>query len=524
MVVGQDDKTAVSQVTQAGCGRAEPGDVVLEARRLVKQFPGLRALDGVDLQLRRGEIHGLVGQNGAGKSTLIKILTGALIPDGGSIWRNGRPVRYRSPAEAAADGLAVVHQELSLVPTLTAAENLFLGRPYPRRAGSPLIDWTALRREAREVLARLHPGIPLDVPIGRLSPALQTLVAIARALALQASVLILDEPTASLTDQEVRHLFSVLRQLRSQGHSILYVSHRLREILEICDRVTVLRDGRVVASLPTRQLDGPELVRLMTGRQPDASRPARRRPAAGSPVLEVQGLCGHRLNGVSFTVLRGEIVGIAGLTGSGRSELLRLLAGAQRPRAGRILLDGRPAMLRSPQVALRMGVAMVPEERRAQALIPAASLKENISLAHLDAHALAGWVVRARAEERVVRSLVTQLRIRAAHLDQPVSQLSGGNQQKAVFARFLVRPPKVLLLDEPTRGVDVATKFQLYDIIRDLADRGTAVVMASSELDELLGLSDRILVLHEGALVACVDARATTEERLSALMYGRRST
>lgn len=523
MVVRQGDEPTAGRSPQAGPGQAEPGDVVLEARQLVKQFPGLKALDGVDLRLRRGEIQGLVGQNGAGKSTLIKILTGVLTPDAGTIWRNGRPVRYRSPAEATADGIAVVHQELSLVPGLTAAENLFLGRPYPRRARSPLIDWTALRREARQVLETLHPDIPLDVPMGRLSPALQTLVAIARALTLRASVLILDEPTASLTDQEARHLFSVLSQLRRQGHSILYVSHRLREILELCDRVTVLRDGRVVASLPASQLDGPELVRLMTDRQPDLSRSARRRPAAGSPVLEVQRLRGHRLDGVSFTVRRGEIVGLAGLTGAGRSELLRLLAGAQRPLGGRIVLEGRRAVMRSPQFALRLGVALVPEERRAQALIPAASLKENISLAHLGAYALAGWVVRGRSEERAVRSLVTQLRIRAAHLNQPISQLSGGNQQKAVFARFLVRPLKVLLLDEPTRGVDVATKFQIYDIIRELADRGTAVVMASSEFDELLRLSDRILVLHEGALVASVDATATTEEHLSALMYGRQS-
>ncbi|MEW6047324.1 MAG: sugar ABC transporter ATP-binding protein [Bacillota bacterium] len=498
-------------------------EIALEARGLVKQFPGLRALDGVDIQLRRGEIHGLVGQNGAGKSTLIKILTGVLSPDGGTILRNGRPAHYRSPAEASRDGVAVVHQELSLVRRLSAAENLHLGRPYPRRGKTPFVDWGALNREAEQVLSRLQPGIPVGVPVGRLSPTLQTLVAIARALSLEASVLILDEPTASLTDEEVNHLFSVLRQLRSQGYSILYVSHRLSEVMQLCDRVTVLRDGRVVAARPTAELDGPELIRLMTGQRLGVSQPARRPATSGAPVLEVQGLCGYTIKEVSFTLRRGEIAGLAGLTGSGRSELLRLLAGAQRARRGRMLLDGRPTVIRSPQAALRLGVALVPEERRAQALVPAASVRENISLAHLASYAVGGWWLRSRAEERAVRGLVEQLSIRIARLSQPIAQLSGGNQQKAVFARFLMRPPKVLLLDEPTRGVDVATKFQIYGIIRDLAARGAAILMASSELPELLILSDRILVLHDGELVATMAAEGATEESLSAFMYGRRS-
>lgn len=503
----------------------QPSDlpVALEARGLVKRFAGPNVLDGVDLQLRHGEVHALVGPNGAGKSTLIKILSGSLVPDEGTLWRAGRRTRYRSPAEAIADGIAVVHQELSLVPTLSAAENLFVGRPYPRRGRSPLVDWDALHAEARRMLDRLRPGIPYDVAAGRLPPAQQTLVAIARALALKATVLIFDEPTASLNDEEVRHLLDLLGDLRRQGYAVLYVSHRLREVLQIADRVTVLRDGRVVASHRIHELDGPRLVRLLAGQPVTGDVGGRRPRPTGAPLLEVRGLGGRVVRDVSFALRRGEILGVAGLTGSGRSELLHLLASARPRRAGQILLEGHPVRPRTPGHALRLGIALVPEDRRAQALVPALSLKENMTLAYLGQYALARWLLRPRAEARAVDALVQQLGIRAAGLDQPVWQLSGGNQQKAVLGRLLLRTPKVLLLDEPTRGVDVATKAQIHAIIRRLAREGGAVVMVSSELDELLSVADRILVLHEGRVSGVVEASDASDELLSGLMYGRRT-
>lgn len=497
--------------------------VALEARGLVKRFAGPKVLDGVDLQLRHGEVHALVGPNGAGKSTLIKILSGSLAPDEGTLWRSGRRTRYRSPADAIADGIAVVHQESSLVPTLSAAENLFVGRAYPRRGWSPLIDWGALHGEARRMLERLRPGIPWDVAAGRLSPAQQTLIAIARALALEATVLILDEPTASLTDEEVRHLLELLGDLRRQGYAVLYVSHRLREVLQIADRVTVLRDGRVVASQPARDLDGPRLVRLLAGQPVTGDVGGRRFRPTGAPLLEVRGLGGRVVRDVSLALHRGEILGVAGLTGSGRSELLHLLAGARSPRTGQILLEGRPVRPRTPGQALQLGIALLPEDRRAQALVPVLSLKENMTLAHLGQYALAHWLLRPRAEARAVEALVRLLGIRATGLDQPVWQLSGGNQQKAMLGRLLLRTPRVLLLDEPTRGVDVATKASIHAIIQRLARDGGAVVMVSSELDELLSVADRILVLHDGRVTGLVESSDASDELLSGLMYGRRT-
>ncbi|MBE3599700.1 MAG: sugar ABC transporter ATP-binding protein [Limnochordaceae bacterium] len=507
---------------------------LLVARGLVKQFPSLRALDGVDLTLRPGEVHGLVGQNGAGKSTLIRVLTGVMQPDEGSIEVHGRPVRYRSPAEALADGIAVVHQELSLVRTLDAAENLFLGRPYPRRGLSPLVDWGRLRETARTTLHRLHPDIPVDVPVGRLSPALQTLVAIARALLADARVLILDEPTASLAPEEVRHLFDVIRALREEGRGILYVSHRLGEVLELCDQVTILRDGRVVASRPAPDLDAAAIVRLMTGRRVDgaAASAVVAQTAAGAktpseaaarPLLEVRHLSGRRVRDVSFSVYRGEVVGVAGLMGSGRSELLRLLGGAERPAAGEIRFEGRVITLRSPAQALRIGIARVPEERRAHALIAKASVRDNITLAHLGEFAAGGWWLRLARERQAAAAMVSRLQIRVRDPGQPIWQLSGGNQQKAVFARFLLRPPRLLLLDEPTRGVDVATRWEIYRLVRELKSQGTAVLMVSSELAEVLEMSDRILVLQDGRLVTTLDGATATEQALSIHMVGRQT-
>jgi ABC-type sugar transport system ATPase subunit len=490
---------------------------LLEARGLVKSYPGLRALDGVDFVLQPGEVHGLVGPNGAGKSTLIKILTGVVRPDAGSITLEGQVKRFASPLEAAQAGIAVVHQELSLVPGLSVAENLLLGQPYPLRNG--LVDWASVRSKAREALAPLSLEISLEASVKSLSPAVQTLVAIARALAQDAKVLILDEPTASLTASETERLFEHLEKLRSSSVAIVYVSHRLNEIVRLSDRITVIRDGRVVALRERGAFDGPELVQLLMGGSLANAFPEKSVRPPQPAILEARSLAGRRVRNVSFKLEPGEVLGLAGLTGSGRSRLLRLLAGAERPTAGALLLAGREVRFASPGQAIQAGVALVPEERRTQALVADASVRENISLAHLNDLAAGGIWLRLEHESERIGQLISQLGIRTRHANQAVRQLSGGNQQKVVLARYLLKPPKILLLDEPTRGVDVATKREIYAIIRRLTLAGTAVLLVSSELDELLGLSDRVIVLRDGRSEEEF-VEHITEERVSKAMFG----
>jgi len=494
--------------------------VILRMQGITKDYPGVRAVNNVDFDVRRGEVHALVGENGAGKSTLIKILAGVILPDAGRIWLNGQELILRSAQDAFRAGLSFIHQELGLVPSLNGAENIFLGRPYPtKRLG--LVDWSALYKQARELIAQLDTEVPLDVPVAQLSPAMRTMISIARALSIQASVVAMDEPTASLTDQEANHLFRVIRSLKQRGVSVIYVSHRLEEIFAISDRVTVMRDGQVVATCPTRDIDAAELIRLMVGRNLSKAYPPRR-GMPGKPLLEVRNLNGSYLRGVSFTLHQGEVLGVAGLAGAGRTELLRLLFGADKPSGGSILLEGRPIKVPSPHAAFSMGIALVPEERHSQGLILTQSVAENITLAHLSTFAKGGFLLNTKREAAVVGRLVQALHIKAANIRQPVSQLSGGNQQKVVFAKCLAKPPKILLLDEPTRGIDVGTKFEFYRIIRQLAEQGTGILLVSSELSELLGLSDRLLVLHEGRAVAMLKPSEIDQQTLLAYCYGRR--
>ncbi len=492
-------------------------DALLRVEGIVKEYPGIRAVDGAALEVRHGEIHALVGENGAGKSTLIKVISGVVQPDSGRILLRGRPVSFRSVQEARRSGISTLQQELTLVPTLGAAENIFLGQPYPRRA-LVLVDWPALRRAAREALDLLGLQLPLDLPVNSFSPALQTMVAIAGALSRQASLLILDEPTASLTDEEVARLFDVLQSLKARGTSVIYVSHRLEEIFRIADRITVMRDGRTVATLEAREADVDTVIRLMTGRS--MGQENRTSHAPGEPLLQVEGLRSSGLKGVSFVLHRGEILGVGGLAGSGRSQLLRCLYGAEPMLGGRVWLEGRPIAVRSPAEALRLGLAMVPEERRSQALVPNLALFQNVTLAHLKAYSLYGALLQRGRELAAAEALVRRLAVKARSLAQMVSQLSGGNQQKVVFARYLAGPVKVFLLDEPTRGVDVASKFEIHQIVRDLAARGSGILLVTSELPELMQLSRRILVLREGHQVGIFPAGLSQEELL-AHFYGR---
>ncbi|MGA4991963.1 sugar ABC transporter ATP-binding protein [Nonomuraea bangladeshensis] len=492
---------------------------MLVIKGIVKQFPGVRALDGVDLDVRAGEVHCLLGQNGAGKSTLIKVLAGAHQPDEGTIVFNGDQVRPASPIDAIRLGIATIYQELDLVDGLSVAENIFLGHE-PAKLG--FVNRAAANKAAREVLERLgHGEIRPSAEVGRLSPAAKQVVSMARALSHDARLIIMDEPSAALAHDEVGNLFRIIRELTAQGVAVVYISHRLEEIREIGDRVTVLKDGRTVAvGLPARDTPTTQIVSLMTGRNVEYVFPPRGGRTFGEEVLRVENLSAPGVfSGVSFSVRAGEIVGLAGLVGSGRSEILEAVYGA-RSATGRVLLDGQPAG-RGVVGAVRRGMGLAPEERKAQALLLDQSVTANITLGSLPGFARFGWLDRKR-ERAEAQRLSEMLDIRPPDIERPIRTLSGGNQQKAVLARWLLGGRKLLLLDEPTRGVDVGARAELYAVIHDLAERGIGVLLVSSEVPEVLGLADRVLVLREGSVIHEGDAAELDEHRvLDMIMNGR---
>ncbi|MEV4600698.1 sugar ABC transporter ATP-binding protein [Amycolatopsis sp. NPDC049253] len=475
---------------------------LLEMTGIGKGFPGVRALDDVELSVAEGEVHCLLGQNGAGKSTLIKVLAGAHRPDTGEIRVGGEPVELPNPTAAIKCGIATLYQELDLVDGLSVAENIFLGH---EQASVGWVRRATMRAEARELLDRLgHREIRVEREVGSLSAAGKQIVSLARALSLDARLIVLDEPSAVLASDEVANLFRVIRGLTERGVAVVYISHRLEEIREIGDRVTVLKDGHTVATgLPARTTPTTELVALMTGRRVEYLFPPR--PAEDAfddrPVLlEVGDLTvAGSFEDVSFTVREGEIVGLAGLVGSGRSEVLETVYGARKPTAGHVKLAGKP-LGKGVTSAVRAGLGLAPEERKSQALLLQESVARNVSLASLRRYARFGWF-NSRAETTAVRRHTEALDLRPPDIRRPAGKLSGGNQQKAVLARWLLKGCRVLLLDEPTRGVDVGARAELYRVIRELADAGVAIVLVSSELPEVLGLADRVLVLREGRVL-----------------------
>jgi ribose transport system ATP-binding protein len=482
--------------------------VLLELRGISKSFTGLRVLDGVDFDVAPAEIHALAGENGAGKSTLMNIVSGVLPADAGEMLWEGRPVRVRTPREAQNLGIAFVHQELALAPDLSVAENIFLGR-HPAALG--WVRWRDIERRAGELMEDLGHGIDARVRVGDLSLAQRQLVEIARALAFQSRLIIMDEPTAPLTTRDAEGLFRTMRALRGRGVSIIYISHRLKEIFEIADRVTVMRDGRRVLAAQAAATTEDELVRAMAG-EVLARAAAAAAPAApkgnGQPALRLD--APHRL-----TVHRGEIVGIAGLAGAGRTELLESLFGANGHPV-RAEIDGAPVTIRTPRDAIRHGLALVPDDRKAKGLVLGAGLWQNIALP-------AGrgrLFLRAEDERQAATRLVDELRIRAASIDQPLRFLSGGNQQKAVLAKWLYAGASIFLLDEPTRGVDVRSKAEIYEIIRELCARGCAVLVASSEMEELMALAGRIVVMHRGRIAGELARHEASEEKILKLATG----
>ncbi|MGT2474064.1 sugar ABC transporter ATP-binding protein [Paraburkholderia terrae] len=486
-----------------------------------KAFGPVRVLEGVDFHISAGEIHALMGENGAGKSTLMKILCGVYQADAGKILIDGRAAQIRNTVEAEHAGIAIIHQELNLIPQLTVMENLFLGRE-PSRFG--IVDNAKMRREARKWLDMVGArDIDPQTEAGQLSIGRQQLVEIAKALSLDARVVVMDEPTAALTNREIDTLFEIMLSLKARGVAIVYVSHRMEEIFRICDKISVLRDGHFVGERAIRDTSFDEIVRLMVGRELGERFP-KRQHKPGAVRLQVKGLADHgNISGVSFDVRAGEVLGIAGLMGAGRSEILRTLFGANRKTAGTVTLDGKPLEVRDASSAIAAGIGFVTEDRKGQGLVLGMSVRENATLVHLGSYARLGFV-DSKAERQAVDGLIEQLRVRTRDAELDVKSLSGGNQQKVVFAKWLARPPKVLLLDEPTRGVDVGGKAEIYTIINQLAERGVAIVMVSSELPEVLAMSDRILVMHQGRQSGLFDAEGATQELIMTAAAGGSAT
>ncbi|MFV2119511.1 sugar ABC transporter ATP-binding protein [Streptomyces sp. Act-28] len=492
-----------------------PEPPLLSMSGITKSFPGVRALDGVDLDVQAGEVHCLLGQNGAGKSTLIKVLAGAHQPDTGTIRWRGEDVVLRSPSAAMRLGIATIYQELDLVEHLSVAENVHLGHE-PTSAGF-FVRGRAARESTARLLERLgHPEVDPGRSVGELSAAQQQIVSMARALSHDVRLIVMDEPSAALDPDEVDNLFRIVADLTADGVAVVHISHRLEEIRRIGDRVTVLKDGRAVAGgLPVESTSTRDVVALMTGRDVEYVFPERpAAPPGGEPVLSVRGLSRRgEFDTLDLEVRPGEIVGLAGLVGSGRSEIMETVYGARKASAGQVLVDGRPLKPGSVRAAVRAGLGLAPEERKAQALLMLESVTRNVSLSALSRFSRGGRLDRG-AESKAARAAARELSLRPDDPSAPVRTLSGGNQQKAVLARWLLRGCKVLLLDEPTRGVDVGARAELYAVVRRLADEGLAVLLVSSEVPEVLGLADRVLVLREGRVVHEAPARELDEHRV----------
>jgi galactofuranose transport system ATP-binding protein len=495
---------------------AEP---LLQMRGVTKSFPGVQALLGVDFTVQHGEVHALVGHNGAGKSTLVKILTGAYTKDGGHVTLHGKDVSFASPAASQAAGIATIYQEVNLVPYLTAPENIFLGREPRTRFG--MVAWAKMRREAAKLLDNFGVRVDLTVPVNQISVALQQMVTIARAVSLEASLVVMDEPTSSLDAAEVQVLFGVIRKLRVNGVGIVYISHRLEEIFALADRVTVLRDGRLVTTTNVSEVDTLGLVALMLGRNPEQVRASgvtafsETGAATGETVLEVEHLTrGNAPRDVSLRAHKGEVVGLAGLLGSGRTELARAIFGLDRADSGTITIEGRRKRIRSPRAAVRAGMGYLTEDRKIEGIVPELSVRDNILLAALPMFARLG-VLNPRRQRLAVDELIRRLDIRTPSATTAVGRLSGGNQQKVILARWLCLHPKFLILDEPTRGIDVGAKLEIQRLIQQLArEQGMSLLMISSELEEVVEGSDRIVVIKDGRKLGEFTHAEASEDRV----------
>jgi ABC-type sugar transport system ATPase subunit len=496
---------------------------LLSVTNVSKAYSGVPALIDASLELEAGEVHALMGENGAGKSTLIKILAGVVEPDSCTVTLDGKPVWLDGPQSAFGHGLRFIHQELNVVPQLSVAENIFLGQRYPRRFGA-FVDWNAINAQATAALDRLRiSGIKPGRKMARLSTGDQMLVRIAGTLvadpARPASIFVMDEPTAALTAEESERLFAVIGELRAAGCAVLYVSHRMDEVMRIGDRVTIMRDGRTVKTMAIAATDRQEIIQLMTGRDVGEAFPPRRHPIGDSVALDVRALTNEHVSGISLSLRKGEILGIAGLANAGQSELLRAIIGADAQRSHDVVLDGAPLAGLSPGAAWRRGFAYVPRERRKEGLVLSRSVTDNVTLPHLAETSLLSVFLDRQHERAIADDLGGRVRLKAARLSQLCRHLSGGNQQKVVFARAMAGRPAILLLDEPTRGVDVGARFDIYTLMRELSEAGTSILMSSSDLPELLGLCDRILIMRDGRQQTIVPAAGLSQAELLHLFY-----
>jgi ribose transport system ATP-binding protein len=494
-------------------------NVLLRAQGICKAFPGVKALDDAQITVRRGTLNAVLGENGAGKSTLMNILAGVFPADAGEIRLDGQPVTFRNPREAQRAGVSIIFQELNLVPQLGVAENIFLGREARNRLG--LIDYRKMFDDARKLLTALDLELDPQTPVSRLRVGAQQVVEIAKALSFEARVLIMDEPTSAISEHEVAVLFRLIAQLKSRGMGIIYITHKLDELAQIADDVTVMRDGRFVGSKPFRETSHDEIIRMMVGRE-SSGRATRSAATGGDQVLEVRAVSlkhperpdDYAVRDVSFDVRRGEVVGIFGLMGAGRSELLQTIFGLHpRASSGSVAVAGKVVRIRSPQDAIRAGLALAPEDRKLEGLVLSMSVAENAGLAALDRTTTLG-MLRPSRERALVNKYVQRMAVKTPSLSTPIRNLSGGNQQKVVLSKWLATEPRVLLLDEPTRGIDIHAKREIYAIIGELAGNGLGVVFVSSELPEILSVADRILVLSEGRLTAEFTRSEATEENV----------
>ena len=488
---------------------------------ITKRFPGVVALSDVQLSLRSGEVLALMGENGAGKSTLMKILGGAQQPDEGVIAIDGRPVVLNSVAEAKRLGIALIHQELMLAPNLDIAGNIFLGNESRAASHRFWLNRAAMHRQADQLLRRVGLAVSASTPVSRLTAGQMQMVEIAKALSQEARIIIMDEPTSSLTLGETRQLFDIIRSLRQAGIGIIYISHRMEEVMEVADRVTVLRDGKYVGDLPRQELTQERIVSMMVGRPLSAWFPPRREQPATETVLEVNDLhVAGAPAGVSFSVSRGEIFGFAGLVGSGRTELMQSIFGADPPLGGSMRLTGKAYFPRSTRDAIAAGVYLAPEDRKRHGLILPMSIAQNVSLPDIGHYGGRGFWLQRRVERRVAEKEVGRMRVKTPSVDRRVVNLSGGNQQKVVLGKWLAMQPKVLILDEPTRGIDVGAKAEIYHHMASLAAAGIAILMVSSDMEEVLGMSDRVAVMRQRRIVTILPRKEADQERIAAVMTG----
>ncbi len=487
-------------------------DYILEIKNISMEFPGIKALDDISLSISRGEVHAIVGENGAGKSTMMKILSGVYQPTSGELFFDGKAITFNKPKDAQDVGISIIHQEFSLVPYLNAVENIFLGNEILNKLN--MLDKQLMKKKAKELMKKLDAEIDLDVPVNQLSVANQQFVEIAKAISTETKILIFDEPTASLTGKEVDKLFELIHNMKEHGVTILYISHHLDEIFTIADRFTCLRDGTLVETKNVKDSNKEEMVRLMVGREVTSQFPERQIEVDDNVILNVKNLTNENVKGISFQLRKGEALGIAGLVGSGRTETIRALIGADKCQIKDVEMFGQKVNLTTPTDAIKHGIGLIPESRKTQGLIIDMPIRENITITFLDDLLGSIPLINRRKERNIVEKSIKELSIKATNMNQKVKNLSGGNQQKVVLAKWLNRKLNVLIFDEPTRGIDIGAKEEIYKLIRKLTEEGLSVIIISSELPEVIGLSDRVLAMYKGKVAAEIDKSEATQENI----------